>query len=49
MKNPGPKTTFEVGMLAGDSWKKVLILAFVAIYFSSPCYFEVYGLLFFPG
>ncbi|TKV96189.1 hypothetical protein SEVIR_9G413200v4 [Setaria viridis] len=23
MKNPGPKTTFEVGMLAGDSWKKV--------------------------
>ncbi|KAF8721082.1 hypothetical protein HU200_023498 [Digitaria exilis] len=23
MKNPGPKTTFEVGMLAGDSWKTV--------------------------
>lgn len=23
IKNPGPKTTFEVGMLAGDSWKKV--------------------------
>ncbi|KAL6902063.1 hypothetical protein ACP4OV_004939 [Aristida adscensionis] len=23
MKNPGPKTTYEVGMLAGDSWKKV--------------------------
>ncbi|CAN6300966.1 unnamed protein product [Urochloa humidicola] len=23
MKNPGPKTTYEVGMLAGDSWKMV--------------------------
>ncbi|KAG2540881.1 hypothetical protein PVAP13_9NG587500 [Panicum virgatum] len=23
MKNPGPKTTFEVGMLAGGSWKTV--------------------------
>ncbi|CAD6341639.1 unnamed protein product [Miscanthus lutarioriparius] len=23
IKNPRPKTTFEVGMLAGDSWKKV--------------------------
>ncbi|CAL4939314.1 unnamed protein product [Urochloa decumbens] len=23
IKNPGPKTTFEVGMLAGDSWKTV--------------------------
>ncbi|PWZ29029.1 NADP-dependent malic enzyme, chloroplastic [Zea mays] len=23
INNPGPKTTFEVGMLAGDSWKKV--------------------------
>lgn len=23
IKNPGPKTTFEVGLLAGDSWKKV--------------------------
>ncbi|CAD6211133.1 unnamed protein product [Miscanthus lutarioriparius] len=23
IKNPGSKTTFEVGMLAGDSWKKV--------------------------
>ncbi|KAL5676462.1 hypothetical protein ACJX0J_012593, partial [Zea mays] len=22
INNPGPKTTFEVGMLAGDSWKK---------------------------
>ncbi|KAJ1297193.1 hypothetical protein BS78_01G358800 [Paspalum vaginatum] len=23
IKSPGPKTTFEVGLLAGDSWKKV--------------------------
>jgi hypothetical protein len=49
MKNPGPKTTFEVGMLAGDSWKKVLILAFVAfifphhviLKFMGSCFFQV--------
>jgi U3 small nucleolar RNA-associated protein 14 len=41
MKNPGPKTTFEVGMLAGDSWKTVLIVASAAIYFLAMLCFKL--------